>query len=550
MQSIQTQMQKPITELDFGHNDATAYLNGKERDLFNRLFFKTPYIEKVQDPNRYFIVGEKGTGKTAFAVYVSNNNIPETSGRIAEISSTEYKKFVELKRRDKLEYSDFPAIWRVILLLLLSQKVRDDLHILEKAGSPLAFRHLCTAIDDFYANAFNPEFEQAFQIVSSNTDAIKVMAKYFEVKDEAKLEVSEDNRRTKLNLMQLEKTFKDALRNVSVKKKHMLFIDGIDQRPADIPYLEYVNCIAGLMQAIWQLNNDFISSERRLRGRIRIMGLCRPDIMYRSGLQNVTAKLLDNSVVLEWATVSAEYKSSLIYLFCRHLLSYDQPTERQHHNWLVNYWNSRRSEQELFSDLLRMTWHRPRDFVTLFRFLQLNRNRGAFAHNSFQFDLKELEHPSFTRDYSTYMLGEVRDYSMYYMSNDHFDEMLTFFQRLDGRSAFDYHFYVNAHADFIQRTKKHGGTIRLLSDEETFLQYLYDCNIVCCEEKTETGETFIHWSFRERSAAEVYPKIKLGAKYSIHKGIAKALNIGKAMVEMPSPRLKNQGTRSQRRKYR
>lgn len=64
---------KPVRELTFGFSDAENYRRRENKDLFNQIFLRTDALEVIQDPGIFFIVGEKGTGKTAYAVYLSNS---------------------------------------------------------------------------------------------------------------------------------------------------------------------------------------------------------------------------------------------------------------------------------------------------------------------------------------------------------------------------------------------------------------------------------------------------------------------------------------------
>ena len=65
---------KSIQELDFGFTDAVNYNRKENKDLFNKIFVRGDYLDKLCDSNVYFLMGEKATGKTAYAVYLSNNN--------------------------------------------------------------------------------------------------------------------------------------------------------------------------------------------------------------------------------------------------------------------------------------------------------------------------------------------------------------------------------------------------------------------------------------------------------------------------------------------
>jgi DNA replication protein DnaC len=69
---------EPLANLTFGFSDAENYRRRENKDLFNRIFLRTDELEKLKRQNTYFLVGEKGTGKTAYAVYMSNSQTEQT----------------------------------------------------------------------------------------------------------------------------------------------------------------------------------------------------------------------------------------------------------------------------------------------------------------------------------------------------------------------------------------------------------------------------------------------------------------------------------------
>ncbi len=98
---------KNILELELGFRDAESYKVKENKNLLNDVLLRTFSLESLLDNNKYFLIGEKGTGKTAYAVYLSNNNYKNTNAVIKYIRETEYKKFVELKNKKHLTLSDY-----------------------------------------------------------------------------------------------------------------------------------------------------------------------------------------------------------------------------------------------------------------------------------------------------------------------------------------------------------------------------------------------------------------------------------------------------------
>ena len=119
-------------------------------------------------------------------------------------------------------------------------------------------------------------------------------------------------------------SFEKALKQLKLSNNHTLFIDGIDIRPDGIEYPEYLDCVKGLANAVWQLNNDFFPTINDSKGRLKVVLLVRPDIFASIGLQNRNTKLKSNSVYLDWQTSYADYETSSLFKMTDKLLSNQQ----------------------------------------------------------------------------------------------------------------------------------------------------------------------------------------------------------------------------------
>ena len=67
-------MLNKICDLNLGSSDAQNYGQKSNREMFNEIFVKNIFLENMLEHQRYFLIGEKGTGKTAYATYLSNND--------------------------------------------------------------------------------------------------------------------------------------------------------------------------------------------------------------------------------------------------------------------------------------------------------------------------------------------------------------------------------------------------------------------------------------------------------------------------------------------
>lgn len=489
-------------------------------------------MDDLCQPNVSFLIGEKGTGKTAYSIFLSNNNYKNTSSSIRYVRETEYQKFISLKKEKHLTLSDFSSIWKVILYLLLAKQIQDKEGVLSQLLNYTKFASLNSAIDEYYLSAFSPEIIQALSFVQESKLAAELLHKHASVKGEEKSSIAFSESRFQINLFYIQKQFEDAFSQIRLSQNHILFVDGIDIRPSSIPYEEYLECIKGLANAIWEINNDFFPTIKGGKGRIRVVLLIRPDIFETIGLQNQNTKIRDNAVFLDWRTEYNNHRNSQLFEVVDHMLGVQQESELNKGEAWDKYfpWDSpnvyeQYSTPTSFINFLRWSYYRPRDIVTMLELLKSNTNGNS--EKEF-FTLSDFENSHFQREYSNYLLGEVKDHLAFYYGADHYEIFLKFFEYLSGTDTFEYDTFLSA----FEKLHEHISSIssakpRFMTTPNDFLQFLFDLNVICYIEQTEDNKPFIHWCFKDRNYANISPKVKTGVKYQIFYGLGKALNVGK-----------------------
>jgi len=524
---------KLIKDLELGYADAENYKRRENKELLNRVFIRDTHLDELCQPNISFLIGEKGTGKTAYSIFLSNNNYKNTSASIRYVRETEYQKFISLKREKHLTLSDFSSIWKVILYLLMAKQVQDKEGVISKLFNYTKFAALNAAIDEYYLSAFSPEIIQALSFVQESKLAAELLHKHAALKSEDKNSITFSESRFQVNLFYIQKQFEEAFAQIRLAQNHVLFIDGIDIRPTSIPYEEYLDCIKGLANAVWEMNNDFLPTIKGGQGRMRVVLLIRPDIFESIGLQNQNTKIRDNSVFLDWRTEYNAHRNSQLFEVVDHMLGIQQspPTDKgvawdYYFPWDSPNVYEQYSTPTSFINFLRWSYYRPRDIVTMLALLKSNTGGDQAKAN---FSLSDFENPHFQREYSSYLLGEVKDHLSFYYGADHYEIFLKFFEYLAGKDSFNYELYIAA----FNKLQEHIKSIavecpRFMATPNDFLQFLFDLNVICYIEQTEDNKPFIHWCFRDRSYANISPKVKTGVEYQVFYGLAKALNVGKA----------------------
>lgn len=525
---------KAIKLLKEPFNDALNYRSRAEKDLFNKLFLQTQELKKCLAPSTYFLMGEKGSGKTAYAVFLENNVVDGNKCQVTTMTETQYKRFIQMKRQGKLNYSDYANIWRSILLFLVGRMlVLKSKGFFQKITGK--FKTVERELAKWTRNAMNPEIESAFEAITSAAFAATVGAKdTAQISADAKSQEKENTPQLRHYLLETENALKESISTLTLADTHVLFIDGIDYRPESVPYTEYIECVKGLAEAIWQLNTEFFNTIKDSRGRIKIVLLVRPDVFHTLNLYNSNSRLQDNTVFLDWATNENEYRSSNLFEVSGRYFSMQNGNGSTPSAAWDHYYREAQSDGAAFKRLLKLTFQKPRDILTFVRLTREMRiNAGHGDENQFPPDV--LSQPAFTRKFSEYLLGETKNYAAFYMTQGDFLNYLKFFQFLDGKKRFAFSEFSAAYAEFVKWADGEEFSAKhFLRDAEALLQFFYDVNIIgYTESLTDDRETYYHWSYRERSLIDIAPKVKSAATLVVNPGVAKALDIGKSFKRQP-----------------
>ena len=115
---------KAIKDLKLGFSDAQNYTQRKNKQMLAEVFVKNDYLERLLDSSVYYLIGEKGTGKTAYAAFLSNTDYGDAKSFLKFISGTDYEKFHELKNYPILKNLLFHQQKELSFFLLDSSKLK------------------------------------------------------------------------------------------------------------------------------------------------------------------------------------------------------------------------------------------------------------------------------------------------------------------------------------------------------------------------------------------------------------------------------------------
>ncbi|MCD0419759.1 hypothetical protein LOC51_21300 [Rubrivivax sp. JA1024] len=517
---------KPISALEIPQNDAVNYRSG-DTTLFRRLFFADAITSEVVDRKVYFLIGEKGTGKTAYATYLSDKGQAGFNGRLIFVQPDDYDSFLALLQKLDLRDSDATSVWQIIFLLILFEHT----YSISKDNQVGAPAKVCRGIiDRFTFSSFDGTISSAIALTERIAElAIELTA------DQA---ASRSSPPSKMAILVVRKNILEALGSLTPNSNSAIFVDGVDVRPQSIEFTSFISAVRAIVNSVWSLNNEYL---QRLDRAPRCILCIRPDILDYVGLQNLNNKVKDNAVVFNWYTTYNDYRSSRLFALSDNILKSQQDNGQSFPLGMTwdHYFpyksfqrtgpSTREKTRDSFLGFLESSFYKPRDIISLLAVFQ-SRSIARQIGNRSEFDEHMIRDNELRETYSRYLLGEVRDSLSFYYQSGEFELFRQFFEFLvdhvDRRSrTFTYKAYVSAYEKTIEYIKRNEFDVPVIFETaDMFLQVLYELNVIgFLEEGYTPGVIINRWSFRERSFANIRPKVTTGVVYRLHFGIARAL---------------------------
>lgn len=398
---------KSFAEIDFGYGDAANYKNNRRyKELFSRVFVKDEKLDRLMREDTYYLIGDKGTGKTAYSVFLENNEYQNTQSKVIDLASTDYKIFMNLRKLGFLQLSDFSRIWKIILLVMISESIhKNDIAAFGPKRSD-RFEELRNRIDNYYQNAYVPEIANTIKYIFDEACSTQAGINFnalgiggdLQAGLSEKLVTEVSIQKFQNNLIDMERKFQNAFSRLKINKNKFLFIDSIDVRLEDFSEEEYQSCIQGLASAIWSVNTDVFRAMPDSNGFLKVVLSIRTDMFTSLNLHNQANKVRDNSVLLDWRTTYKSYRTSALFQLCNNLLSYQNEIDTgeipwdYYFPWFTDSTNiERREKDDSFINCLRFSLSRPRDLISIMKAIQHRHKKHTSGNVSTLEDFKSEE---------------------------------------------------------------------------------------------------------------------------------------------------------------
>lgn len=423
------------TDIEFPFDEAENYLQSANKEKMNKFFYKGDVYEKLKYDTTYYLVGDKGSGKTAYSAYFCNNQIEgHIKSKFYQISVDDYNKIIQMKADGKLDYTHYVTLWKAIILIKICSSLDpNEISIFGKKGykkiTEILKKYKFTkfTLDSFSPVSFmdSSEFQQDIGV---DFEKSGVAPKVKQTKRAAN-QVTVQKNVYNDNWVAFVNEITDEISKLRLTNTHYLFIDGIDSRPSDIDFESYSACVYPLIRAVYEVNTTIFSKIRdRNKGRLQIILLTRLDIFLQAGLSNPGSKLQDNCAYIDWNTSENNYEKSKIYNVVNNMLS----QQDKNLNWKSFFdfkINRGRNSFDSFIYFLRLTTGKPRDFVRAMRIIQEQCDRQNCSPTP-----SIIEGDEFQKAYSMYFVDKIRTALSFTYKKEEVDALFDFLRTIGKRT--------------------------------------------------------------------------------------------------------------------
>lgn len=532
---------KPFNEIELGFSDAENYLND-HKEMFKTIFINRE-LNSLMKRSITYLIGEKGTGKTAYAVYFENNDYKNTKSERINMDNIISHSFISSTEKN-FNFKNCKEDWTVLLLLKMAKSITpEDLENTDSNNNQ-HFLNLREKIKDIDLSSIYNNIEITIKTTDSNNIALggKIDTHIIKVSGEANSQVLKSVEIDQLfitnivSLHNLKNDFIDAFKKIRLKRNRFIFIDKVDDFKKDIAFSNFLLLIKGLGEAAHDLNTEVFG---KIKGNYytKFILLLRPEIFGKLDMYNQGSKATNNSVILDWLTSYNDYRNSDLFELADNILRYankeldDENKKEKGFYWDLYFkWDApstnpvTRERDDAFISFLRSSLCRPRDIVNFLLSIQ----KQAIHVKSKQIDTTFECFNSFhcQKDISDYFLAEAKDWCRYKYPETTFETIKKFFSFINTGKAIDYNTYCKCFENFKMSCEINGDKIfEEMQNPQKFLQLLYDLNMICYIQSDHMGGTFQTYCYRLRSLTELSPVIPINKEYRIHRALLKSLNI-------------------------
>lgn len=471
-------------KIQFGKADAQEEGAECPNLLVDGYYEVNDIVHRVCNTSTFLILGYKGSGKSAFSEHLklsASDNLRVDQQSLKDFPYKILSKIVT--GESELEYK-LKVSWRWLLLIQILSALRQDNEAKPSNRSQLEDLERFLTQSGIY-----PLVNMSAIVTKSTARSFQVKIKNWAVSHTTQEENSQISLELLINYV------KNVICGFTEMHQHYLVIDGLDDilTSREIQY----KSIAALINEVKDLNLFF-----RQRGKpFKIIVLCRTDIFERLPDANKNKIRRDCSFSFCWYKEGEDSQKDcglIDIINLRGRLVYPNLGDV-----IKTFFPYVYHKNDIYSALLEMTRHTPRDFLQLLVSIQEHCNSAKVGDEAIEQGVKLYS--------GEYFLPEIKDEMAGYISYDKIDPIINILSSFRERE-FSYSQFVTSFNEL-----KTGDDL----SADMVLNVLYDCSAIGNAYPYKNGkETRISFKYRNRHSSFIKEN-----RIILHKGLWKALNV-------------------------
>mgnify|MGYP002621593375 CR=1 FL=1 len=480
-----------LNDYIFGDADAeTEFRNKKE--IFEKAFYDPKNIvDKLINGYQFMLIGRKGVGKTAFSAKIRSIADKDNSIQcnMMDLSQFEFGVFNKLRLPDLDGTHKYKNSWKLILLIYIYKMFSNDYTFLE--------------VESFYERA---EFLEASEILKSKNinSIIRKLSKksfnfdikFFKYTSESEYEDG------KLSYSEVYDYLLEGLEGIYTENKFLLIIDGLDDMLRFKK--ERLLMISGLIRGINELNRDLSD----INATVKIIFLAREDILASVTDPDLNKIRRDAGITLNWNSKDDDLKNMVNLRFKLSGISEEN---------LEKHWNlifpPKIKGKDSWDYVTEFTLSKPRDILQFLS--QCQRNYPTKSY------LKYSELDRVLIDYSTeYFIEEMKNELVGFIDDDVIHLIPQVLQTIGGSDFRYIDFKKNMERVYGNQNDIYYKRILLTLFENGYVGQVTEMKYWDKEIKKNVTRNQVLFKHKKPTV-----RINYDCKFSIHKGLYKALNI-------------------------
>lgn len=439
-------------------------------------------MQKVCDTSKFLILGYKGAGKSALSEHLKLSTSDNVIVEQQSLKDFPYKLFSKIVAGESEQEYKLKVSWRWLLLVQILHSLIND------ADAKLQKNKYKEKLIDFMTQS------GIFPLVNISALVSQTHSRTFQSNLKTfRFSITTNTENAQISFEWLIDFVREFILSYTEMHQHYLVIDGLDDilTSREIQYLS----IAALINEAKDLNLSF----RRNGKPLKIIVLCRTDIFERLPDANKNKIRRDCSLNFTWYKEGEDSQKTcglIDIVNLRGKLVYPNVKDV-----IASFFPSTYLENDIYSALLEMTRHTPRDFLQLLISIQNH-------CSSSKVDIKAIDEG--IKEYSSdYFLPEIKDEMAGYISYINIDPIVNILSSFRERE-FSYNDFILVFND-----------LHLKENADSILNVLYDCSAIGHAYSYKNGsETRITFKYRNRNSS-----FNKNNRIILHKGLWKALNV-------------------------